>query len=74
MILRLFGLKQRTLPWKFEIAHMPGKTNVAGATSRHPISEYAEIASLSLMSPADQLEYASNAAIVKHTEEFFTIS
>ena len=34
---RLFRLKQRTLPWKFSIFHLPGKTNLAAdATSRHP--------------------------------------
>ena len=34
---RLFRLKQRTLPWYFEIEHMPGKTNeAADAISRHP--------------------------------------
>ena len=34
---RLFRLKQHTLPWKFDIAHLPGKTNMAAdATSRHP--------------------------------------
>ena len=34
---RLFWLKQRTLPWHFQIIHLPGKTNFAAhATSRHP--------------------------------------
>ena len=34
---RLFRLKQRTLPWHFQIEHMPGTTNsVADAMSRHP--------------------------------------
>ena len=34
---RLFRLKQRTLPWRFDIKHLPGKTNhAADATSRHP--------------------------------------
>ena len=26
---RLFRLKQRTLPWKFEVAYLPGKSNAA---------------------------------------------
>ena len=26
---RLFSLKQATLPWKFEIAYLPGKDNHA---------------------------------------------
>ena len=34
---RLFRLKQRTLPWRFKILHLPGKTNLAAdATSRNP--------------------------------------
>jgi hypothetical protein len=34
---RLFRLKQRTLPWRFDIMHMPGKANhAADATSCHP--------------------------------------
>ena len=36
---RLFRLKQRTLPWKFEIQHLPGTSNTAAdAASRHPAS------------------------------------
>ena len=35
--LRLFRLKQRTLPWRFDIVHLPGKSNYAAdAASRHP--------------------------------------
>ena len=34
---RLFRLKQKTLPWSFNIEHMPGKTNcVSDALSRYP--------------------------------------
>lgn len=34
---RLFRLKQRTLPWRFDIVHLPGKSNCAAdATSRPP--------------------------------------
>ena len=34
---RLFRLKQRTLPWRFDIDHVPGKSNhAADAASRHP--------------------------------------
>ena len=36
---RLFRLKQRTLPWKFEIQHLPGTSNTAAdEASRHPAS------------------------------------
>ena len=38
---RLFRIKQRTLPWHFQILYMPGKTNAAAdATSRHPLPNY----------------------------------
>ena len=34
---RLFRLKQRTLPWHFRIAYLPGRTNTAAdAASRYP--------------------------------------
>ena len=34
---RIFRIKQRTLPWSFDIVHLPGKTNFAAdATSRNP--------------------------------------
>ncbi len=60
----LFRLKQRTLPWVFKIAHLPGKTNTAAdATSRHPVNEYAELASLTLCSPMDDMEHVMNSAI-----------
>ena len=35
---RLFKLKQRVLPWRFDVMYMPGKGNhFADATSRNPI-------------------------------------
>ena len=35
---RLLKLKQRTLPWRFTIKHLPGKSNhFANATSRSPV-------------------------------------
>ena len=38
---RLFRIKQRTLPWRFEIENLPGVTNLAAdATSRHPAPAY----------------------------------
>ena len=40
---RLICLKQPTLPWHFQIAHLPGKSNCAlDATSRHPMC-YSEV-------------------------------
>lgn len=34
---RLFRLKQRTLPWRFEVRYLPGATNLAAdAASRYP--------------------------------------
>ena len=34
---RIFRLKQRTLPWLFDVAHLPGQSNsFADAVSRHP--------------------------------------
>lgn len=64
---RLFRLKQRTLTWRFEIVHQPGKDNhVADATSRHPtgsVSDYAELANIGLQTTHDDLETAMIAAI-----------
>ena len=64
---RLFRLKQRTLPWIFEIYWMPGKGNSFGdATSQHPvtseamndneISGFAATVNLLLESDEDQFE------------------
>ena len=65
---RLLRLKQRTLPWYFKIAYLPGKTNFAAdATSRHP-SPYGEL------SNGDKEEFLINAAIVCEAENLSTIS
>ena len=55
---RLFRLKQRTLPCRFEIVHMSGTSNkAADATSRHPsTSEYGNTASIDLLSDEEHLE------------------
>ena len=38
---RLFRIKQRTLPWHFQILYMPGSTNAAAdAASRHPLPHH----------------------------------
>ncbi len=72
---RLFRLKQRTLPWVFEITHLPGKTNTAAdATSRHPVNEYAELASLALCSPMDDMEHIMHAAIRHDTQHIMALS
>jgi hypothetical protein len=43
---RLFSLKQRTLPWRFSIVHMPGKDNCfSDATSRNPVGSDEDIIS-----------------------------
>ena len=40
---RLFRLKQRTLPWRFEIRHLPGRSNHdADAASRNPSPSHPE--------------------------------
>ncbi len=60
---RLFKLKQRTLPWVFEIAHLPGKTNTAAdATSRHQVNDYAELACLALCLAMDDMEHIMHAS------------
>jgi len=61
---RLFRLKQRTLPWHFNVIHLPGKTNhAADATSRHP-SETSEISTL--LSHQDMIEVAGSTNL-KHS-------
>lgn len=66
---RIFRLKQRTLPWSFKVYHLPGKTNLASdATSRYPS------AVIGLMTVADQVEEAINAAIRTDANETFSIN
>ena len=73
---RLFRLKQRTLPWRFDIAHLPGKYNYAAdATSRHPSpSGSANSTSLGLPSIPDIVESALMASICNETQELGIIS
>jgi len=50
---RIFRLKQRTLWWFFEIAYLPGRTNMAAdAVSRHPSPNGMETIDVSLCSVA----------------------
>ena len=74
---RIFRLKQRRLPWSFDIAHLPGKTNSAAhATSRHPspANEFAELRSLSLHSEMDDAESAMAASLRYETHDIIAIS
>ena len=74
---RIFRLKQRTLPWSFDIVYLPGKSNFAAdATSRHPSpgNEFTELASLSLHSSMDDAESAIVAAICRETKELTALS
>ena len=62
---RLFRLKQRTLPWRFDIVHRPGKSNqAADAASRHPAPARSESChSLGTPSEPDLVESALVASI-----------
>ena len=73
---RLFRLKQRTLPWRFEIRHLPGTSNhAADATSRHPSQSSTEN-TVSLGSPSfpDIAELALMNTICNDTQELGAIS
>ena len=64
---RLFRLKQRTLPWRLDIAHCPGKTNhAADAASRHPSHSNSP-------EPPDAMESALLASIRNDAQEVSTI-
>ena len=68
---RIFRLKQRTLPWRFKVVHLPGKTNhAADALSRHPAPS-GEVHGLSL---ADEMEEILISAIHGQIEKVTTIS
>ncbi|KAK5915526.1 hypothetical protein CesoFtcFv8_001108 [Champsocephalus esox] len=73
---RLFRLKQRTLPWRFDIVHLPGKSNYAAdATSRHPSpSGSANGLSLGLPSGPDAVESALMASIRDDARELGAVS
>ena len=71
-----FRLKQRTLPWRFEIRHLPGKSNhAADAASRNP-SPSSQTDSSLLGSPSnpDLAESALMATIYKDMRELGTLS
>lgn len=75
---RLFRLKQRTLPWRFSIHHLPGKTNYAAdATSRNPslrINDYADDVSRSLYSTCDEAEVSHTVGISDDFSASFSLS
>ena len=67
---RLFRLKQRTLPWNFMIAYLPGKTNsAADAASRNPVMSNR----LNQSTHSDMYEELINASISKEAEEVSAI-
>jgi len=71
---RLFRLKQRTLPWRFRVAHLPGASNhAADATSRHP-SPSGSDDSLDLSSETEIAESALMASIRHNAHELGNIS
>ena len=72
----LFRLKQRTLPWRFDIVYLPGKSNhAANATSRHP-SLLGSAKGLSLGSPSvpDTVESALMTSIRDNPQGLRAIS
>ena len=73
---RLFRLKQRTLPWFFKIAHLPGRTNFAAdATSRHPAQSCdTSSAELSCIGATDLFESEIATVIRREMEVLSTIS
>lgn len=72
---RLFRLKQRTLPWHFSIAHLPGKTNLgADATSRHPSGPCHDEAEVQDSDLLDQLEPTTLASIQNDAEKLTSIT
>eukprot|EP00111_Clytia_hemisphaerica_P012078 TCONS_00035495-protein len=68
---RLFRLKQRTLPWSFKIAHVPGRFNPASdATSRHPSSSNSN----DYLEESDLIESALMASIQQSSSTDFSLS
>ena len=68
---RLFRLKQRTLPWSFQIAYLPGKTNhAADAASRNPSPGIDD----SQVSGEDYAEEVLVTTVTREAEEVTSIS
>ena len=67
---KIFRIKQRTLPWYFQIMYMPGSTNqAADAASRNPSSECSQISC-----DAEDEEGVIVASIHKEIENTMTIT
>ena len=67
---RIFSLKQRTLPWQFQIDHLPGKSNeAADALSRQPVdSEPSEIkASINALLIGQHITDVVTVATIRHS-------
>ena len=73
---RMFRLKQRVLPWKFVIAHMPGISNrAADAASRYPSQSHVDINLVqNLLTTEDHSEDALNKAIMHNAYELTNLS
>ena len=73
---RLFQLKQRTLMWCFDIAHLPGSTNTAAdATSRYPAtSEFFATISGAKRDSIDSLKKAFLASVRQNTRDELTLN
>ena len=70
---RLFRIKQRTLPWRYSIFHMPGKSNsTADTVSRHPSDGGQEKSKL--LSDEDHEEIAFMASLTSGVAKFMCIS
>jgi hypothetical protein len=67
---RLFRLKQRTLPWRFSIIHMPGTSNqAADAASRYPSPSI----SIKTLDINDQIEHVLAAVIQREAAKISSI-
>lgn len=70
---RLFRLKQRTLPWRFDIVHLPGACNhAADAASRHPSPSVPPDGPY--LDTSDDGESAHMATICRDAEELGAVS
>ena len=72
---RLFRLKQRTLPWQFNITHLPGKSNLAAdATSRYPVSSEPLSPDTQIVHEVNDSESAIMSSISEEVNDVFTMT